>query len=173
MNFQITCCEGCVHSCPTRVHVSDVVSSRKHFQVTRINESCHTYEWVMSHMWMSPVTHVNESCQTCEWVMSHMWMSHGTHVNEACHTCEWALSHMWMSPVTHVNESCHTCEWVMSHMWMSQVTHANESCHSCECVMLLHRCCARPTCQQLPYHIMPKLHIDYVYDGVATISRLL
>jgi len=30
------------------------------------------YEWVMSHIWMSHVTHMNESCHTCEWVMSHM-----------------------------------------------------------------------------------------------------
>jgi len=26
-----------------------------------MNESCHTYEWVMSHIWMSHVTHMNES----------------------------------------------------------------------------------------------------------------
>ena len=30
------------------------------------------YEWVMSHIWMSHVTHMNESCHTCEWVMSHI-----------------------------------------------------------------------------------------------------
>ena len=30
-----------------------------------MNESCHTYEWVMSHMWMSHVTLMNESCHTC------------------------------------------------------------------------------------------------------------
>jgi len=28
----------------------------------------------MSHIWPSHVTHVNESCHTCEWVTSHMWM---------------------------------------------------------------------------------------------------
>ena len=39
---------------------------------THINESCHTYEWVMSHIWMSHVTHMNESCHTYEWVMSHI-----------------------------------------------------------------------------------------------------
>ena len=26
--------------------------------VTHMNESCHTYEWVMSHIWMSHVTHI-------------------------------------------------------------------------------------------------------------------
>jgi len=28
--------------------------------------SCHTYGWVMSHIWMSHVTHMNESCHTYE-----------------------------------------------------------------------------------------------------------
>jgi len=32
--------------------------------VTRMNESCHTYEWVMLYTWMSDVTRMNESCLT-------------------------------------------------------------------------------------------------------------
>jgi len=55
----------------------------------RVIESCHTYEWVMSHIRMSHVTHMNESCHTYERVMSHIWMSHVTHMNESCHTYEW------------------------------------------------------------------------------------
>jgi len=31
---------------------------------TRINESCHTYERVESHIWMSHVTFMNDSCHT-------------------------------------------------------------------------------------------------------------
>jgi len=31
---------------------------------TRINESCHTYEQVESHIWMSHVTFMNDSCRT-------------------------------------------------------------------------------------------------------------
>ena len=31
--------------------------------VTRVNDSCHTYEWFMSHIRMSHVTHVTESCE--------------------------------------------------------------------------------------------------------------
>jgi len=99
-----------------------------------VHESCHTYEWVMSHVWMSHVTCVNESCYTCEWVVSLGWMSHVTRVNESCHTCEWVMSHVWMSHVTRVNESCHSCEWVMSHVWVSRVTRVNESCLTNECV---------------------------------------
>ena len=80
-----------------------------------MNESCHTYEWVMSHIWMSHVTHMNESCHTWEWVMSHIWV---------------VVSHIWMSNLAHVNESRDTYEWVMSHIWMRNVTHMNETCHT-------------------------------------------
>jgi len=74
-----------------------------------MNESCHTYEWVMSHIWMSHVTHMND------WVMSHIWMSHVTHMNDTYES--------------HMNESCHTYGWityecVVSHIWM------NESCRT-------------------------------------------
>jgi len=53
------------------------------------NESCHTYEWVMSHAWMSHVTlnwlsHVRTTqLDQKEWVMiSHVWMSRFIHVME-------------------------------------------------------------------------------------------
>jgi len=51
------------------------------------------YGWVMAHMWMSHGTHMNESWHTYEWIVSPssryilysiLWMSHGTHVNESC-----------------------------------------------------------------------------------------
>jgi len=67
-----------------------------------MNESCRTYEWVMSHIWMSHIEHMNESCRTYE------WMSHVTHV---------------MSHVAHLNESCRTYEWVTSH-----ITYEAETC---------------------------------------------
>jgi len=50
-----------------------------------MKESCHTYEWITSHV-------------SYQWVMSHTWMSHVTHVNESCHTYEWVMSH-------HINDS--------------------------------------------------------------------
>jgi len=59
--------------------------------VTHMNESCHTYKWAMSHIWMSHVTHMNESCHTYKWVMSHIWTSHVTHMNESCHTYKWRI----------------------------------------------------------------------------------
>ena len=56
-------------------------------------------------VWMSHVSHMNESCLTYEWVMSHIWMSHVSHMNESCLTYWWVMSHMWMSHVSHRNES--------------------------------------------------------------------
>ena len=50
-----------------------------------MNESCHTYERVMSHTWISHATHLNH---TYEWVMSQTWMSHVTYMNESCHKYE-------------------------------------------------------------------------------------
>jgi len=61
---------------------------------SRMNESCHTYEWVVSFVWMCHVTHVNHSVHTCEWVMAHVPMRHDAHVDESCHTREWLMSHM-------------------------------------------------------------------------------
>jgi len=62
-----------------------------------------TCEWVMSfmsHIWMSHVPRMNESWHTYKWVMSHMWMSHVTHMTESCHTYEWVTAHTCMSHVT-------------------------------------------------------------------------
>jgi len=61
---------------------------------TRMDESWHTYGWVMTHIWMSHGTHMNESWHTYEWVMAHIWMSHGTHMNKSWHTYEWVMAHI-------------------------------------------------------------------------------
>ena len=84
-----------------------------------MNESCHTYEWFMSHVWLSHAKHMIESCHTYEWVMLQTWISHVTQVSMHPAKHEYVTSRM--SHVTHMNESCHTYEWVMSHIWMSQV----------------------------------------------------
>jgi len=116
------------------------ISFAKARHVTRVNESCHTYEWVMSHIWMSHVTHASESCHTYEWVMLHVWVSHEwdlSHIwtrhvtNRSFHTHQSVMSHIWMS-LTYIDGSCHTYGWVMSHIWMRHVTHINESCHKYE-----------------------------------------
>jgi len=98
----------------------------------QIDESCHTHDGVMSHVWMSHVPRMNvpilqmsdKSYHTHEWIMSPTQICHDTHIYEACHTCKWVVSHTWMSHITHMNESCHTHDWVMSHIW-SVTSHMN------------------------------------------------
>ena len=134
--------------------------------VTRMNQSCHTYEWV-SRIYMSHVTHINESCHTYDSVMSHM--------NESCHTYEWVMSHIWMSHVTHMNQSYHIWMSHVTHMneschiWMSHVTHMHELCHTCEWVM----------CNAYTW-VMSRIWMSYACHNicsqrhcVAMISRLL
>ena len=77
-------------------------------------DSCYMYICVLSHILMSDIicvnatkSPVNESCHTYEWVTSSMWMSHVTHMKESCHTLWWVISSMWMSHVIYVSESCH------------------------------------------------------------------
>jgi len=78
------------------------------------------YGWVMSHMWLvmshiwwSHFTNGKESCHTYEWVMSH--------TNETCHTYEIVMSHMiWFLRISsqihfYLSFKC-IHEWVMSHI---------------------------------------------------------
>jgi len=110
---------------------------------THMDRSCHTYELVRSHIWMSHVTHMDESCHKYDCVMSHIWIHHVTHMNESCHTYECAMSHMRMSHITHMNKSCHTyergatcvetCEAFCSAVFVTS-----------NCAMSLSLCCSSP-----------------------------
>jgi len=81
------CVPWLIHKCDmTRL---DSCDNKSHICLSHMNGSCHTYEWVMSHIWMSHVTHMYESRHTYVWVTSHIWMSHVTHMNESCHTDDW------------------------------------------------------------------------------------
>jgi len=118
--------------------------------VTQISESCHTYEWVMSHKSVSHVVHISRQstsnvthwpidslashvyyCATCliHIKAEHKYndtqaflkpVSHVTHMNESYPTYESVTSHIWMSVVAHMNESCHT----VAHLPRSYVTHS-------------------------------------------------
>jgi len=76
-----------------------------------MNEACHTYEWVMSHSWMSHVNvrGMSSVCAPGD-ASCHTWMSHVTRMNQSRDTYKY---------------SCDTYEWVMAHIWMSHVTHMN------------------------------------------------
>ena len=100
--------------------------------VAHMNESCRTYEWVMSHIWMSHVAHMNESCRTYERVTSHIWLMSHISINDVRQMNESRHTHTWISHVTHIYESCHTYEWVISNMWICHVTRMNESCRTSE-----------------------------------------
>jgi len=94
----------------------------------------------MSHVThrMSHVPRVNESCHTCEWFMSHVhqystWSSSPRYLGRGGGGFLSAIKtsrgfSKRMSHVAHVHESCHTCEYVllngvMSQIKMSHVTH--------------------------------------------------
>jgi len=107
-----------------------------------IDESCHTYKWVMSHIWISHAAYLNESTMQFvmhEWVMLHVWridcFNNAWMSYESCHAYKCVTLHIWMSwqcIYDCMNESCCTHKWttaVIMHEWvMSHVTHMNASC---------------------------------------------
>jgi len=124
--------------CNTLTHHSDIFDTA--------NESCHTYERILSHIWLSHTPpHINESCPTHERVMSHRFswnviltfltlrMRHVVNANESHSAYDRVMSHIYTSHVRHLKESCPTSgtdtasqpprhyEWVMSHIWPSRV----------------------------------------------------
>jgi len=110
-----------------------------------MHESCHTYECVMSHVWMSHVTYMHESHHTYEWIMSHIWISqrimshpHTCYNDTATVSTNTRLSHAKMSPrTTYTHTHTHTHTHVIKTRQRCQSTegcHAyewlNESCHT-------------------------------------------
>jgi len=94
-------------------------------------EACHTFEW--SHIWMSLVTRMNASCHTFRWVISHtwtvfegVWYSLIICVPWLIHVCVVTDSNVWlirMCDMTNVYV-CHdpfTCEtWLIQ---IFEITH--------------------------------------------------
>jgi len=79
---------------------------------THKNESCHTYEWVMSHKSMRHVTHISASCHTHQCVMSHTSMHHVTHINASCHTYQCVVAHISQGiREWHLMQSLHLISW--------------------------------------------------------------
>jgi len=65
------------------INICDVTSTHK-WILSRVDESCRTYEWVKSHVWMSCM-HIFDVTSTFKWVTSH--------TNESCRTYEWVVTH--------------------------------------------------------------------------------
>jgi len=109
-------------------------------------ESCHTYEWVMSHICMSHVTHIHDSRHTYEWV---------THTNESRHTYEWVIC---VAQET-LTEWCAMCLRDTSDVWRKSVcvcmcvtrvcdTDESHACAiwKCVCVCVWHIRCVAQVC---------------------------
>ena len=134
----------------------------------------------MSHIWMSHVTHMNESCHTYEWVMKHIKMSHVTHIDESCDTYVWitmakyatvaiAGEQKWMSHVPRIFEAWRTYEWVTAHVWMSHGIHMNESCRTYaqllstppkNALIALFSSEVRQTCSKTPWNVPASTNYD-------------
>jgi len=130
-----------------------------------MNESCHTYEWVTSHIWMSHVTHMNESCHTYEWDSPHIWILITIVSNQTYEWIRyWVMSHIWKSHEESIKsqqlrlrlESQLRCD-----LWHLQLTHVvcqvstsetetwHTTCLSCKCLscaFYTHICLHMPTC---------------------------
>jgi len=135
--------------------VWNILTSR----VTPINESGHTNECVMSHVWMNDITRANVSSLTSVLNVHHTYhcihLQKYTHAHTHTHThtqergkfksymSRIPALHIRMSHVTPLHESCLIYKCVMSHarmmhtsrIWINRATHMQEAFHTHECVM--------------------------------------
>jgi len=105
--------------------------------VAYVNESCHTYECVMPHIWMRHATHMNASCHAYKCVMSHMWIGQWPFLMLLriwmCHlllvfiTCIYLAAH-GNAAFFCLNLIRTKYEEVKSHICISRVTHLIEPC---------------------------------------------
>jgi len=71
-------------------HLSELRHTQTYSRVRGVGSGAHIWnDHVTPHIWMRHVTYTNESCHTYEWVMSHIRMRHVTHMNQSCHSHEW------------------------------------------------------------------------------------
>jgi len=73
------------------------------------------------------VAHMNESRHTYEWVMSHIWMLISSILTFLLRSWSFNSATRLQRVMSHMNESHHTCRWVTSHIWISHVTHRNKA----------------------------------------------
>ena len=92
--------------------------------VTHKNESCHTtFIWMRAATSLNAGACANcmrVSRQTYEWVMTHIWMSQDTHMNGSCHTyelCHNTLQHTatHCSTLQHTATHCNTLQHTATH----------------------------------------------------------
>ena len=89
----------------------------------------HSHDSFICATWLI-VAHMNESCRTYEWVMSHIWMSHEwyalirqisntlTHdVINLIHMCDMTQSYVWHDSFICVTWRIHMCDMTHSYVW--------------------------------------------------------
>jgi len=156
-----------------------------------ILESCHTFEWVMSHKQMVAERQVYSSnaesyayvmWYKCACVMSHVSISHVTCMSHSRH-----MSHVWVSHVTCTSHSCHIYQYLRSpvysgDLWMSHVTRMNLYRAVCVVRWFSHTQMIRVVNMNESCHIFDESHDVWINRvtcerdmsyGVATIRRLL
>jgi len=105
-----TAWHGCLFNCVTWLHLCDKSNFYEYMFTSGTEQS-------------RVVSHMDESCHTYECNMSHIWMRHAMDMNESCHTHKNESSHTHMDDpsirgtchVSRVNGSCYTYKWVVSH----------------------------------------------------------
>ena len=86
------------------------------------DDSCPTYEWIMSHTWKSRATHTNALIRMCDMTHSYAWHDSFVCVTWLVHMCNMTHSYVTVVLQGHMNEKCHiwmshvTYEWVMTHV---------------------------------------------------------
>jgi len=63
-----------------------------------MNESWHTYQWVMAH--------INESWHTYQWFTPSVSIMARSHMNESWHTYQWVVAHIPMIHTIHTMTQC-------------------------------------------------------------------
>jgi len=107
--------------------------------VAHVNESCRTYKWVKTHLWISQDSLMNKSCRAWEY---------NTHMNESCHPCEWVSEDaeynthhsfiyvLYSQYEKHMNESCEN----VTRIWMSHVSEDSEYNTHVYCITYIDMC---------------------------------
>jgi len=112
-------CLVCRHSCTYDTFIC--VTSPVH-----VNESCHTYECVMSHIWMTHSKHMNGSCHTHEHLsMCVAWLIHTCGMT---HSYVWHDSFMYME--TRLSHMCRECTGSSVFLHTRRI-HMRDMTHSC------------------------------------------
>jgi len=109
-----------------------------------MNDSCRTFEWVMSRIWLSRVAQMHKSCRMCGVAsvsridkiiglfFKRALQKRRSFAKETYNFIDPTdCSHpIWTSHVAEMDESCRIHEWVMLHIWTNHVAYVNESCRT-------------------------------------------